>query len=55
MADLADVLLAYYGVRGVAFDIVFPDPADEAGDRRLAAQAATGKLVLAQILDFVPL
>ena len=54
MADLADVLLAYYGVRGVAFDIVFPDPADEAGDRRLAAQAATGKLVLAQILDFVP-
>ncbi len=54
LADLADTLLGHYGARAVAFDVVFPEPSDEAGDARLAALASSGRVVLAQILDFVP-
>ncbi|MBQ5947638.1 adenylate/guanylate cyclase domain-containing protein [Massilia sp. ST3] len=52
VADLVETLLADYGVRGVALDIVFPDAADPEGDARLAALAAHGPVVLAQAFDF---
>ena len=52
VADLVETLIADYGVRGVALDIVFPDAADPAGDARLAALAAHGPVVLAQAFDF---
>ena len=52
VAELVETLLADYGVRGVALDIVFPDAADPAGDARLAALASHGPVVLAQAFDF---
>jgi len=52
VADLVETLIADYGVRGVALDIVFPDASDPAGDARLAALAAHGPVVLAQAFDF---
>lgn len=52
VADLVETLLADYGVRGVALDIVFPEAADPEGDARLAALAAHGPVVLAQAFDF---
>ncbi|OON60762.1 adenylate/guanylate cyclase domain-containing protein [Massilia sp. KIM] len=52
VADLVETLLADYGVRGVALDIVFPDAADPEGDARLAALASHGPVVLAQAFDF---
>lgn len=52
VADLVETLLADYGVRGVALDILFPDAADPEGDARLAALASHGPVVLAQAFDF---
>ncbi|SEO21051.1 adenylate cyclase [Duganella sp. CF517] len=52
IADLAELLLADYGARAVALDLVFPEPADGAGDARLAMLARHGPLVLAQAFDF---
>lgn len=52
IADLAETLLTRYEARGVALDIVLPDPADEQGDRRLAMLAEHGPLVLAQAFDY---
>ncbi|HZV64979.1 MAG TPA: adenylate/guanylate cyclase domain-containing protein, partial [Telluria sp.] len=55
VADLVETLLAHYGARGVALDIVMPDPADAGdalGDTRLALLAENGPVVLAQALDF---
>lgn len=52
IADLAETLLTRYQARGVALDIVLPDAADEAGDRRLALLAGHGPLVLAQAFDY---
>lgn len=52
IAELAETLLTRYEARGVALDIVLPDPADEQGDRRLAMLAEHGPLVLAQAFDY---
>ena len=52
VADLVETLLADYGVRGVALDILFSDAADAEGDARLAALASHGPVVLAQAFDF---
>ena len=52
VAELVETLLADYGVRGVALDILFADAADPAGDARLAALASHGPVVLAQAFDF---
>lgn len=53
MVDLIEVLLAHYGAKGVALDIVFDKPADPGGEARLALLAENGPLVLAQAFDFV--
>jgi len=52
IADLVETLLGHYGVRGVALDIVLPDPRDADGDRRLAVLSEHGPLVLAQAFDY---
>lgn len=52
VADLVETLLADYGVRAVALDILFENAADPAGDARLAALARHGPVVLAQAFDF---
>lgn len=52
IADLVEILLTRYGARGVALDIVMPEPLDAAGDTRLALLAQHGPLVLAQAFDF---
>src|SRR5574343_1299927 len=36
MADLLEILLTTYRVRAIGVDILFPEPADPAGDARLA-------------------
>lgn len=53
IADVIDALLHDYGARGVALDMVLPEPADSEGDSRLAELARTKPLVLAQALDYV--
>ena len=52
IADLVETLLTHYGARGVALDIVLPEPAGGQGDARLALLAQHGPLVLAQAFDF---
>ena len=52
LADLVEILLADFGARAVALDIVFPEAADQQGDARLASLAAHAPLVLAQIFDY---
>lgn len=54
VADLVEILLATYRVQAVGLDIVFPEPADAAGDARLAALATHAPLTLAQIFDYTP-
>ncbi|WP_296944486.1 CHASE2 domain-containing protein [uncultured Massilia sp.] len=54
LADLVEVLLTRYSARGVALDIVLPDPSDRAGDTRLALLAEHGPVVLAQAFDYDP-
>lgn len=53
VADLVEILIGDYGVRGVALDIVFPDVADPEGDARLAALAGFGPVVLAHAFDYM--
>ncbi|HYD80949.1 MAG TPA: adenylate/guanylate cyclase domain-containing protein [Paucimonas sp.] len=53
IAELLENLLGPYGARGVALDLVFPEPADGAGDARLAMLAQHGPVVLAQAFDYV--
>lgn len=53
LADLVEALLHDYGAKGVALDMVLPEPADAEGDARLAALARSERLVLAQALDYV--
>jgi adenylate cyclase len=53
VADLLEALVGAYGVRAVGVDIVFPAPADSAGDARLAALGEFAPVVFAQALDFV--
>jgi len=52
IADLVETLLGHYGARGVALDIVLPEPADAGGDARLAMLSQHGPVVLAQAFDF---
>lgn len=54
IAELLEQLLAHYGARGVALDIVLPEAADAGGDQRLALLAEHGPVVLAQAFDFQP-
>lgn len=54
IADLLEALAGPYQARAVGLDIVFPSPADAAGDARLAALSDFAPVVLAQALDFVP-
>lgn len=54
VADLVEILLLDQGARAVGLDIVFPQPADNAGDARLAALASHASLTLAQVLDYTP-
>lgn len=52
LADLVETLLTTYSARGVALDIVLPNPADAEGDTRLAMLARHGPLVMAQAFDY---
>ena len=52
LAALLEQLLGFYGARGVALDIVLPEPADAGGDRRLAMLAQHGPLVMPQAFDY---
>jgi adenylate cyclase len=52
VADLVEILLAHYQARGVALDIVLPQPTGSAGDMRLALLARHGPVVPAQSFDF---
>ncbi|WP_342116643.1 CHASE2 domain-containing protein [Pseudoduganella sp. OTU4001] len=52
LADLVEILLTTYKSRGVALDIVLPEPMDEAGDTRLAMLSQHAPLVLAQAFDY---
>jgi adenylate cyclase len=52
IADLIEHLLGTYAVRGVALDLFFSEPADVAGDARLAMLAQHGPVVLAQVFDY---
>jgi hypothetical protein len=53
IADLVEHLLGPYGARGVALDLVLPEPGDQEGDTRLSALAQHGPVVLAQAFDYV--
>jgi adenylate cyclase len=52
IADMAEILLTRYRARGVALDILLPEPSDPAGDARVAALAQHAPLVLAQAFDY---
>jgi adenylate cyclase len=52
IATLIENLLGPYGARGVALDLMLPEPADAAGDTRLAMLARFGPLVLPHAFDF---
>ncbi len=52
VADLVEILFAFYGARGVGLDMVFSEAGDANGDARLAALAVNTPLTLAQIFDF---
>jgi adenylate cyclase len=53
LAGLLENLIGNYGARGVALDLVLPEPADAAGDARLGMLAQHGPVVLAQAFDYV--
>lgn len=52
IADLVERLLSEYRARGVALDIVFPDPGDPVGDARLASLAKDAPVALAAVLGY---
>jgi adenylate cyclase len=52
IADLIEQLIGAYGARGVALDLFFSEPADVAGDMRLAMLAQHGPVVMAQVFDY---
>ncbi len=52
IASLVEQLLGFYGARGVALDLVLPEPADAGGDLRLAMLAQHGPVVLPQAFDY---
>ena len=51
LADLAESLLIDGGARAIAFDMVLPEPADVAGDTRLATLASNTPITLAHVMD----
>lgn len=53
LAELLENLLGHYGAKGVALDMVLPEPADRDGDTRLAMLSQHGPVVLAQAFDYV--
>lgn len=54
LADLIENLIGPpYSARGIALDLVLPEPAEEEGDVRLAMLAQHGPVVLAQAFDYV--
>lgn len=53
LAELLENLLGHYGAKGVALDMVLPEPADRDGDTRLAMLSRHGPVVLAQAFDYV--
>ncbi|WP_282809901.1 CHASE2 domain-containing protein [Thauera humireducens] len=52
IADLAETLLFHYRARGLALDILFPEPGDPVGDARLATLAMHAPLTLAVALSY---
>ncbi|WP_371875626.1 CHASE2 domain-containing protein [Duganella aceris] len=52
IASMIEQLLGAYGARGVALDLVLPEPADAGGDARLAMLSQHGPLVLPQAFDY---
>jgi len=52
IAALVENLLGPYEARGVALDLIFPEPADPEGDMRLAMLSQHGPVVLAQAFDY---
>ncbi|UGQ45476.1 CHASE2 domain-containing protein [Massilia endophytica] len=52
LAHMLENLIGPYGASGVGLDIVLPEPADAAGDQRLALLAQFGPLVLPQSFVF---
>lgn len=53
LAELLENLLGHYGAKGVALDMVLPEPADRGGDTRLDMLSRHGPVVLAQAFDYV--
>lgn len=53
LAELVETLLSL-GARGVALDILQGEPADPAGDARMAMLAQHGPVVMAQMFDYQP-
>lgn len=54
LAELVETSLVDGGARIAVLDMVLPEPRDPEGDARLAALAQGQKLVLAEVLDYVP-
>ncbi|MEV4780580.1 CHASE2 domain-containing protein [Burkholderia sp. LMU1-1-1.1] len=52
LAALLEQLLGFYGARGVALDIILPEPADAGGDQRIAMLARHAPLVMPQAFDY---
>ncbi len=52
LAEMLEKLLGEYGAKGVALDMVLPEPADREGDVRLAKLSQYGPVVLAQAMDY---
>lgn len=52
IAEMVEHLISTYGVRGVALDLFFTEPADAEGDARLAMLAQHGPVVMAQVFDY---
>ena len=53
IAEFVESLIEDYGAKRVALDMVLPSPADQKGDEELARLSRSGKLVLAEALDYV--
>lgn len=52
IADLIEILISEYQVKGIALDIFFSEPRDPEGDQRLAHLAQFGPVIQAQVLDY---
>ncbi len=52
IAEIVENVLGFYSGQGVALDFVFPERADDDGDKRLVGLAQHGPVVLAQAFDY---